>query len=379
MNMVKNRFVITASNGSRIPLEITAVKKGTTAFIVIKGSIYSWSTASSYDVAKKIKDFKKEGATNADVYVSSGGGDCFEAQEILNLIADNFESKNVKIRVGAVAASAATRFLTEYYSVAKKNSKFMIHKPMGNPSGNEDQIESGLKLIKDMTLEYKKAYAAKMNKTEDEIEQMWAKGDYWMTAQEAKAEGLINEIEDEDEQIDATARLQLVACGAPNVPKIKNTKTEIKRMELSVLAVQLGLPSTATQAEVDAKLKQVTADAAKVSGLVKAQADQEKADKSAKVKALLDGAEKDKKITAEQRPQWQVMAEANLEAATTAIGGLKSITAISEGLKPGANGEVNAEQAKWTYEEFQKNDPEAFAKLPEDKQTALIDAHYKEN
>ena len=250
----------------------------------------------------------------------------------------------------------------------------MIHKPMGNPSGNEDQIESGLKLIKDMTLEYKKAYAKKMNKTEDEIEIMWAKGDYWMTATEAKADGLIDEIEDEEEQIDATARLQLVACGAPNIPKIKNTKTEIKRMELSVLAVQIGLPSTATQAEVDARLKQITADAAKVQGLVQAKADQEKADKSAKIKALLDGAEKDKKITAAQRPHLESM---EVEALTGFLAIQPTITAISEALTPGANAAASAEQAKWTYEEYQKNNPEAFDKLPEDKQNALIEAFYK--
>jgi ATP-dependent Clp protease protease subunit len=376
--MYPNRFLITASNGSKVPLEITAVKKGTTAFIVIKGSIYSWGSASSYDVGKVIKDFKKDGAIDADVYVSSGGGDCFEAQEILNLIADNFEAKNVKVRVGAVAASAATRFLTTYYSVAKKNSKFMIHKPMGNPSGNEDQIESGLKLIKDMTLEYKKAYAAKMNKTEDEVEQLWAKGDYWMTAKEAKDFGLIDEIEDEDEKIDATAHFQLVACGAPNIPKLENTKTNIKRMELSVLAVQLGLPSTATQSEVDAKINELKVQAASAQGLVQAAADQDKADKSAKVKALLDGAEKDKKITAAQRPQWELIANGNLDAATTALGALKSITAISAELTPGANAAQTATQANWTYADYLEKDQTAFEKLPEAKQTALVNAHYQE-
>lgn len=378
MNLYPNRFKITASAGSNIPLEITAVKKGTTAFISIKGSIYSWASASSFDVGKLIKDFKKDGAIAADVYVSSGGGDCFEAQEILNIIDDNFEAKNVKVRVGAVAASAATRFLTAYYSVAKKNSKFMIHKPMGNPSGNEDQIESGLKLIKDMTLEYKQAYAAKMNKTEEEVEQLWAKGDYWMTAQEAKAFGLIDEIEDEDEKIDATAHFQLVACGAPNIPKIENTKTEIKRMELSVLAVELGLPATATEAQVTAKLKEVKAQAATAQGLVQAQANQEKADKSAKVKALLDGAEQDKKITAAQRPQWELMANGNLEAATTALGALKAITAISAELTPGASAEQTAAQATWSYADYQEKDQEAFGKLPEAKQKALVDAYYKE-
>jgi ATP-dependent protease ClpP protease subunit len=379
MNLYPNRFKIIATSGSKVPLEITAVKKGATAFIVIKGSIYSWSTASSYDVSKVVKDFVKEGAVNADVYVSSGGGDCFEAQEILNIIADNFKAENVKIRVGAVAASSATRFLTEYYTVAKKNSKFMIHKPMGNPSGNEDQIESGLKVIKDMTLEYKKAYASKMNKTEDEVEQLWAKGDYWMTAQEAKDFGLIDEIEDEEEKIDATAHFQLVACGAPNIPKIENTKTNIKSMELSVLAAKLGLPASATEAQVNAKLDQVTASAATAEGLVQAAANQKKADKSAKVKALLDGAEQSKKITAEQRPQWELIAEGNLEAATTALGGLKSITAISEELTPGANAAQTAAQAAWTYADYLEKDQEAFEKLPEAKQTALVNAHYKEN
>jgi ATP-dependent protease ClpP protease subunit len=377
MKIVDRGLNIMAFKGNIIPLEITAVKKGTTAFIIIKGSIYSWSTASSYDVNKVIKGFKKEGATDADVYLSSGGGDCLETEEILNIIADNFSTKNVKVRVGAVAASAATRFLTRYYSVAKKNSKFMIHKPMGNPSGNEDQIESGLKLIKDMTLEYKKAYAKKMNKTEDEIEQLWAKGDYWMTAQEAKDFGLIDAIEDEDEIIDASTRMQLVACGAPNVPKIENTKTEIKRMELSVLAVQVGLPSTATQAEVDAKIKELKEQAASAEGLITAAAEKEKATTTANVKALLDGAEKDKKITAAQRPQWEQIATANLEAATIAIKGLKTITAISNELNPTGGG-VSGEQGKWTYDEYQKNDPAAFDKLPEDKQNALINAFYKE-
>jgi ATP-dependent Clp protease protease subunit len=376
--VIKKRTLVVASNGAKIPLEITAVKQGRTVLIAIKGSIYSWSSASSIDVAKVIKDFKVQGTENAEVYISSGGGDCFEAQEILNIIADTFEAKNVKVRVGAVAASAATRFLTTYYSVAKKNSKFMIHKPMGNPSGNEDQIESGLKLIKDMTLEYKKAYGAKMKKTDDEIEQLWAKGDYWMTAQEAKDFGLIDEIEDEDEKIDATAHLQLVACGAPNIPKLENTKTNIKRMELSVLAVQLGLPSTATQQEVDARINELKVQAASAQGLVQAAVDQEKADKSAKVKALLDGAEKDKKITAEQRPQWELIAASNLEAATTALGALKSITAISAELTPGANAAQTAAQATWTYADYLEKDQTAFEKLPEAKQTALVNAHYQE-
>jgi ATP-dependent Clp protease protease subunit len=250
----KKRTLIIATAGKTIPLTITAVKVGATAIIAIKGSIYQWTTASSANVEKLLNEFKTAGATKAELKVNSGGGDVFEAEEIKILINDTFGKENVTVKVGAVAASAATRFLSEYYSIAKKNSKIMIHKPMGNPSGNEDEIEGQLKLIKSITQDYKTGYATKMSKTDEDIEQMWAKGDYWMNAQEAKDLGLIDEIEDEEEQIDASNRMLLVACGAPNIPEIVNTKTKIKRMELSVLAVQLGLPSTATQADVDAKI-----------------------------------------------------------------------------------------------------------------------------
>lgn len=374
--MGKNQFKIFASEGTRVPLEITAVKKGTVAFITIKGHIHEWGKASSMDIEKQIKEFKEDGIVDAELYINSGGGSCFEANEILNIVKDNFT--NVKIRVGALAASAATYFLTQFTASAKKNSQFMIHKPMMYAGGNEDEIAANLKLLKNLTADYKKAYSVKMGIPEDDVEDLWAKGDFWMTAKEAKKKGLIDEIEDEEEQIDASTRLQLVASGAPIIPKKQNTKTNIKRMELSVLAVSLGLPATATQAQVDAKLKDLQTKAAAHDGLVQAQADQEKAAKSAKIKALLDGAEKDKKITAEQRPQWEKMADANLEAATAAIDGLKSITAISDGLTPGASAQATAEQAKWTYAEYQENDPEAFEKLPEEKQQALIDAYYKE-
>jgi ATP-dependent protease ClpP protease subunit len=376
MNMVKNALQIVSSSSNKTPLEITAVKKGNTAYIGIKGSIYSWNKASSMDVEAAIKGFKKDGATNAEVYINTPGGDVFEANEIVNLIKDNFTA--VKIRVGAVAASAGSYFLTQWHSTAKRNSQFMIHKPMGNPSGNEDEIEAELKLIKNITQDYKTAYATKMGITEAEVEKLWVKGDYWMTAKEALKKGLIDAIENEDEKIDASARMLLVACGAPNIPKIENNQNQNKHMELSVLAVQLGLPSTATQAEVDAKIKALQDSAAKADGLVQAAADQEKANKAAKVKALLDGAEKDKKITAEQRPQLEKMAEANYEAAESFISGMKSITAISEGLDPGLTAEGEKGREKWTFADYQEKAPEAFEKLADAKQKELIDAHYKE-
>jgi ATP-dependent Clp protease, protease subunit len=377
MNMAKNTFKIEATGSVQgAPLEITAVKKDKTAYIGIKGSIYRWNTASSFDVETVIKGYKADGITKAQIYINTIGGDVFEASEIVNLIKDNFT--DVKIIVGAVAASAGTYFLTQWHSTAKRNSQFMIHKPMGNPSGNEDEIEAGLKLIKNITQDYKAAYASKMGITEDEVEKLWAKGDYWMTAKEALKLKLIDAIDDEDEKIDASARMLLVACGAPRIPKIENNQNQNKHMELSVLAVSIGLPSTATQAEVDAKLAQLVKSAATAEGLVLAAATKEASEKTAKVKALLDGAEKDKKITAEQRPQLETLANADYASAESFIGGMKSITAISEGLNPGKTGEGEKGREAWTYADYQEKDQKAFEALDEKVQGSLIDAHYKE-
>lgn len=364
-----------ASAGGNLPLEITAAKKKGIAIIGIKGYIYSWGKASSMDVEATIKGFKEDGITDAEVYINSGGGDVFEANEILNLIEDNF--KKVTVRAGALVASAATRFLAKYKSSAKRNSMIMIHKPMGSFSGNVDEVEAKMKLLKDMTKQYKAAYAKKMKITEAEVEKLWSKGDYWMTAKEALKKGLIDSIEDEDEKIDAATRLQLVACGAPNIPIAKdNNQNQIKHMELSVLAVQLGLPSTATQPEVDAKIKDLQAKAASADGLVKAAADQKKAGIAAEKKTLLDAAEKGKKITAEQRPHFETM---EVDALKAVLEGMKSIEAISTELNPGSgDGAAKAGREKWTYADYQQKDPDGFEKLEEAAQKTLIDAHYKE-
>ncbi|MCI2229577.1 ATP-dependent Clp protease proteolytic subunit [Polaribacter sp. MSW13] len=358
------------------PLKLSIEAKGDTANISIVGAIYNFHNNSQW-FRSEVEKVKKDGARNVHLYLNTPGGDVFEANEIGNII-ESFDGE-VTGEGGALVASAGTYIASKCKTFEMpSNGKYMYHKPFGRIEGNEDEVASKLELLKSLTSDYRKNYADKTIHSETQIEKNWVKGDVWLSAEQAKKEGFITSVK-KKVTLSAEDATLIAACGAPNIPKIKNTKTEIKRMELSVLAVELGLPATATEAQVTAKLKQVTADAAKVQGLVQAKADQEKAEKAAKVKALLDGAEKDKKITAEQRPQWEVIANGNLEAATTAIGALKSITAISGELNPGATAAATAEQANWTYADYLEKNPAAFDKLPEAKQTALVDAYYQEN
>jgi len=373
----------------KVPLSVIVEAKGKTCYIAVTGHISEWSKSSAGTVLKDIKAAKEGGAKACEIYVNSRGGNVFEANEILNLIEDNFDENKITVRVGALCASAGTIFPAKYHATGKRNTQCMIHKPSMYLGGNEDEIEANLKLLKDLTKQYKAMYAKKFGIKEKEVEALWEKGDYWMNAQAAKKMGLLDEVESDEEKIDATTRLQMVACGAPHIPEItntSNTETNPKpiRMELAVLAVSLGLEATATQAVVDAKIRSLKAQAARVDAVEQSAKDKEKAEKSGKIKAVLDAAEKDKKIDATMRGNYEAIGENNLDQLEAILKTMTPIVALSGKIKSGAKGdaEVDANTKDWTYADWQEKNREGLLEMNEkepEKFEALSKVHYKEN
>ena len=348
---------------------ITATSNGKTLRLEIDGYIGKWDDANTRNIKQRIKE-AGNGATHCELYVNSEGGSVFEANEIENIIKDTF--KTVSGTVGAIAASAGSYFLTAFPFTAKKNSQIMIHKPTAGFAGTAEQIKAKVKLLENLEQHYKKAYAEKMGKTEEEVSKMWT-NDYWMNADEALKIGLIDAIETDAVPIDAKLTDRLIACGAP-VDHLPATKPKKEDMDINLLRAELGLPSTAGEAEVLAKLKEVKQAAKKSAQLeatIKAQAE---AEKKAKIKALLDTAEKQHKINAQMRANYEKLAEADFDQVKAIIEALPVMeTAPSAGVNNGQAGEA---RANWTYADYAEKDPEAFEQLPEDKQKALIEAHY---
>lgn len=353
------------------PLKLSVEAKGDTAKVSIIGAIYNFHNNSQWFRAE-IEKVKKDGAKNVDLYLNTPGGDVFEANEIGNII-DSFEG-DINGQGGALVASAGTYIASKCKTFEMpENGKYMYHKPFGRIEGNEDEVASKLELLKSLTSDYRKTYAEQTIHSESEIEKNWVKGDVWLSATQAQKEGFITSVKKKVKLTAEDASL-IAACGAPNVPKIQNTnKTETKNMELSVLAVKIGLPSTATETQVDAKLDQLQKDASTAQGLVQAEADREKADKAAKKKAVLDKAEQEKKITAEQRPHLEGM---EIKALESFLAVQKPMAAISAQLDP--QGKTTTRK-NWTYADYVEQDAEAFEKLPEALQQELINAHYKED
>lgn len=331
-------------------MTVEAESKQGKADIRITDRISEWSDASAASVRAKVDEMTEAGITEANVYINSKGGDVFQANEIINELK---KFKTVSITVGALAASAATRILAEFKqsAVAFKNSQFMIHKPAAYLDGNEDEIESELRMLKNITTDYKTAYAECSGKTEDEIEELWKSGDYWMTASEALEFGLIGSIK----ALQDIAMLE--ACGAPNVPTTVTTELNNQKMDKDKLKSLLGLAADATDEQIEraiAENKEKAAASAQMESVLKAQADE-------RAEALVnDAILKGKKITADQKENWLALAKANYDGTKAALDAMPEIGKVSAQISGGGQAEAHK---NWTLDDYLEKDPDAYEKL----------------
>jgi hypothetical protein len=132
-------------------------------------------------------------------------------------------------------------------------------------------------------------------------------------------------------------------------------------MDLKTAAMLLGLPETATEADVKAKLEANAKAAADLETVQAAQAQKEKSEKAAKIKAALDSAIADKRIKADCRAEWEKMLQADFETAAKALESIAPVEKLSAQI-------VTSQEGKKTYRgktfaQLQDENPELLAKL----------------
>lgn len=336
----------------KYPLSITAETKSQVAQIRISGTIYGWDNLAQ-TVSSSIDGFLSEGIVDVHVYINSPGGDVFTAAEIINQL-NRFTGRKTGTG-GAIVASAATAIAIELdeFEMAE-NGQWMYHKPSGYLSGNEDKIESSLKLLKDLTKHYKSRYASKTGMTEDEIEANWAKGDVWLTAKEAHEQKFISSVS-KASKITSEIQALITACGAPIIP----TKTETPKkenMNRNAMIAMLKLPADATDEQIEAAVKASVEKAQKVDSM-EASA---KESKKNQVTEYVDGLIMSKKATADQKENLIKMGMNDFDALKAFGDSLQSVEKPK--LDPGAQSE-EAARANWTMEDYQEKDPKALTVL----------------
>jgi ATP-dependent protease ClpP protease subunit len=352
-------------------LQVKVFAEGAQGRVDIIGQISEWGRNNAVDFRDKCTDLKNSGITNCHVYLMTVGGDCFQANEIVNILTDIFGSYTGE--GGAIVASAGTYIgvCAKNFTMAK-NGQYMIHKPSGWINGNETDVDNYLKLLKNMTVTYYDAYKAVLKKPEEEFKAKWDAGDFWMTAQEAKDWGFVSDIK-EPVKIDQETAQAIQKSGSP----IAVAPTDIivepnlnTQMDVKVMAITLGMDPNSTEEQVNAR---IAANAKKAGDydVLKAQQEQrEKDEKAGKIKAELDAAEKDKRIKADARAAWQTQFEKDFEGTKALLNGLQPIAKpLSGEIKTPTDGTGATYEGK-TFEQLQDENPEALADLEENNPDA---------
>ncbi len=128
------------------------------------------------------------------VYINSPGGSVYAGLGIYDTM--QFISSDVATICTGIAASMASVLLvsgTEGKRSALPHSRVMIHQPMGGVQGQASDIEITARQIKKLQEEL---YTIISEHSHTPYEKVYADSDrdYWMTAQEAKEYGMIDEI-----------------------------------------------------------------------------------------------------------------------------------------------------------------------------------------
>lgn len=132
------------------------------------------------------------------VYINSGGGDVFAAQAIGNMLERN--SATVIAHIDGLCASAATIVACHADKVvAAADASYMVHPPSMGVCDylTAEDMRNCLKALDTIRGNIVTLYAKKTGKSEDECG-TWMDETNWWTAAQAKENGFVDEVDDEE-------------------------------------------------------------------------------------------------------------------------------------------------------------------------------------
>jgi ATP-dependent Clp protease protease subunit len=158
-----------------------------------------------------------------ELVINSGGGSVTEGMAMADLIS-SYPNETTTTGIGLVASIATVVLLAGKKVQMTENSFMMIHRPWSYSVGNSDELEATAELLDKMEEKLLDIYVNAVNKRKGEemnlrkkIKKMMA-AETWMTAEEAKDFGFIDEIVKTDEKKIDILPLQSSLNKFQNVP-----------------------------------------------------------------------------------------------------------------------------------------------------------------
>lgn len=201
--------------------------------------------------------------TDICVRINSQGGEVFQGFPIYNAI--RMSKATIEVYVDGLAASMASVIMLAGKKIyIASNARVMVHGPEGGDYTTVENLENVVKMMKDLRQDMAKAYAGRTGKTEQWVMDNWLTDgkDHWFTAQQAKAEGLVDEIYYVEDAEIPSASWELPRIAAfynerlsEGAPAPKSDKTTVQQTEISMKKViaaltesnLVQLPETSTE------------------------------------------------------------------------------------------------------------------------------------
>lgn len=328
-------------------------KKGNTAEIFLYGFIDPFDVSAG-DFVRELRQLEKDGITTINVRINSGGGSVFEGLAIYNALVNS--TCTIETYVDGIAASMASIIMLAGSTVhMSKSARVMTHQPSMGSYGTSDEHKKNSQLLDGIEKTMLAIYQSATGKTEAECKAAFMNGkDNWFDAEEAKAAGLISDIYDavsvEVPKKEKDAKALWAIYNRCDFAAVFNQSNNMKQIKLS--AAQLAammLNESADEAQVEAKLNDLVAKAAKVDSLTaqlneantaKTTAEQALATYKGQVQkdqiaAMLDAAV-GKKITVETKAQLAKDYAENAEGLKALLAALPEYNGVVKNLNPQA-------------------------------------------
>ncbi|MBJ8093491.1 MULTISPECIES: head maturation protease, ClpP-related [Bacillus cereus group] len=163
--------------------------------LTVYGSIGGWFSENNAEaVRRKIQDVKAE---KIHVHINSGGGSAFDGVAICNMLKQH--DAEVIVHIDGWAASAASVIaMAGDKIIMPSNTMMMIHQASTFEYGNADLFEKTARDLRKIDSALAASYKKRFVGTDEELKQL-LKDETWLTAEEAVALGLADEIADEIE------------------------------------------------------------------------------------------------------------------------------------------------------------------------------------
>ena len=163
--------------------------------------IYDWlgiPSTSPKDISQALIDANGD---DVEFYVNSGGGSVYDGYEIYNLIREYKGNSTFKI-IG-LAASATAFICMAGTCKMSPLAEMMIHNASTYAEGPHQNMDGASNMLQTTDHTIATAFVLKSGKTEEEIRNLM-ENETWLSAQDCKDLGLIDEIMFEENKVDST-------------------------------------------------------------------------------------------------------------------------------------------------------------------------------